>query len=586
MQIVYHANRRSPSRNAGIDFSPSASNTALTAPRGGIGVFSARDLEVEYQNEEQGMAETQEAAANTGGENRVAFLDLGTNSVRLLLVRFNLDQSFTVLSEQKETVRLGEGEFQTKELQPAAVRRTTLVCGQFAEMARSQGAREIVAVATSATREARNRVAFLRHLRQHAGVEVRVISGKEEARLIYLGVSSGTNLGNQLTLFIDIGGGSTETIVGDQQQYRYLDSLAMGAIRLSSEFFKPQDQGPVSKSKYQQLQKLVQRNSVRTLERLREYPLEQAVGSSGTIMNLADVAVRLAKNRPFQKDEMVSREELRSAVQHLCELSVEGRRSVPGLNPDRADIIIGGAAILETLLDAVKLPGIYVSDRGLREGLPVDYLSRHVPGELLEQSSFRERSVLELGRRCGFDEQHARHVARLAWQLFDSAKAAGLHDMGSWERELLEHAALLHDVGTFLSYNQHRLHSYYFVRHADLLGFDQTEISIIAATVMFHHHAFPHMRHLQIAELEKQPRKVVRMLCVLLRLAESLDRSHRGPVNRADFHPGDKKRIRLEVLARQDCLLELREVRRHERAFQKVFGVQLEIVQRTAPRAE
>jgi hypothetical protein len=197
----------------------------------------------------------------------VAFLDLGTNSVRLLLVRMYPDHTFTVVAEQKETVRLGEGEFRQNRLQPEAMRRASLVCAKFAESARSRGARQIVAVATSATREAENRGVFLRHLRRVAGIDVRVISGKEEARLIYLGVSSGLNLGARQTLFIDIGGGSTETIIGDQQQYRFLDSLKLGAIRLSGMFFRKDDTGPVSSTRYARIQRYVRTRSVRTLIR-------------------------------------------------------------------------------------------------------------------------------------------------------------------------------------------------------------------------------------------------------------------------------------------------------------------------------
>src|SRR6266436_863595 len=223
-------------------------------------------------------------SANGTGDHIVGFIDLGTNSVRLLLVRINANHSYTVLSEQKETVRLGEGEIRRNTLQPEAMRRAGLVCARFAEIARSRGAAEVLTVATSATREAENRAAFLRHLRRLARVDVRVISGKEEARLIYLGVSSGANIGGRQTLFIDVGGGSTEVIIGDQQQYRFLDSLKLGAIRLSGMYFRPGDSGPVSPSRYARIQRYIRTRSVRTLERLRQFTIELAIGSSGTVL--------------------------------------------------------------------------------------------------------------------------------------------------------------------------------------------------------------------------------------------------------------------------------------------------------------
>jgi len=196
---------------------------------------------------------------------------------------------------------------------------------------------------------------------------------------------------------------------------------------------------------------------------------------------------------------------------------------------------------------------------------------------LFDQTSFRERSVLELGRRCGFDEPHARQVVRLAWELFDSAKEAGLHSLGEWERELLEHACLLHDVGSFVSYTNHRAHSYYFIRNADLLGFDQTEISLIAAVTLFHHKAFPRLKHPEFAELDKPARQIVRVLCTFLRIAESLDRSHLGAVAHATLRSNDRKGAVLELIPAKDCQLELWEVRNHEKAFEKVFGRKLEI---------
>jgi exopolyphosphatase/guanosine-5'-triphosphate,3'-diphosphate pyrophosphatase len=511
------------------------------------------------------------------GEHIVGFIDLGTNSVRLLLVRIHENQAFTVLSEQKETVRLGEGEFRRNLLQPEAMRRAANVCAKFAEIARSRGAEYVICVATSATREARNRGTFVRHIQRVAQVDCRVISGKEEARLIYLGVASGVNIGGRQTLFIDIGGGSTEVIVGDQQQYRFLDSLKLGAIRLTGMFFNPGETGAVPSAKYARIGRYVRARSVRTLQRLRQFPIEQAIGSSGTIMNLAEIAIRMAYRRGLAKGDAVSRAQLRDVIDLLCSLPLERRREVPGINPDRADIIIAGAAIVETLMQELDVPAITISERGLRDGLPIDYLSRSDDTLLFDQSSFRERSVLELGRRCGFDETHARQVVRLAWELFDFARALGLHRFEEWERELLEYASLLHDVGSFVSYTNHRTHSWYFIRNADLLGFDQTEIEIIAAVALFHHKAFPRLKHPEFAELDKSSRHIVRVLCSFLRIAESLDRSHLGAVAHVALRAADKKTVTLEITPAKDCDLELVEVQTHETAFEKVFGRRLEI---------
>lgn len=513
----------------------------------------------------------------TSEKRLVAFLDIGTNSIRMLLAAIQPDHSYSIISQQKETVRLGEGEFEEAQLQPLAMRRATLVCSKFAQMARTLGAQEIVAVATSASREASNQNVFLRKIRREADIDVRVISGKEEARLIYLGVASGLNLGEKRAVFIDIGGGSTEVIVGNQQQYEFLDSLKLGAIRLTNMFFSPEETGPVNPRDYARIRRHVRTIAIRTLQEVRRYPLDLAVGSSGTTINLAEIACRMIHRKSPEKDQVLTLEDLQTVVKKLCSLPLEERRKIPGLNPDRADIIIGGAAILETLMEELELTEIRINERGLREGLPIDYISRMDHATPLELTSFRERSVMQLGRSCRFDEPHSRIVTQLALSLFDSASDIGLHRFGPWERELLEYAALLHDIGVFLSHANHRAHSYYFIRNADLLGFDQTEIKIIAATTLFHYTQVPRMRNPEFAELDKRSRNVVLILSMLLRLAESLDRTHTGAVTHVDFREFDEETIALDITSPGDCDLELWGVRKHEKSFEKTFQRKLEV---------
>jgi len=500
----------------------------------------------------------------------VAFIDMGTNSIRLLLVRINPTRTHTVLTQQREKVRLGDREFADQRLQPEAMHRAVLVVRRFAEMARLQKARQILAVATSATREARNQQEFLKLLQREARVEVHVISGKEEARLIYLGVSSGVHLGERDALFVDIGGGSTEVIVGNQKQYRLLETLKLGAIRLT-QMFLAGDNGHIPGSKYTKMQRHVRNSAVRAFQRLRSHRVELAIGSSGTIENLGEIAALRFWKRRWQRDDVLSYDQLAEVIETLCSLPTAERRTVPGINPERADIILGGAAIIDALMLELGLKEIRISDRGLREGLLVDYLERSGHAPLLEETSVRARSVFHLGRTCGFDEPHARNVARIALQMFDSARELRLHKLGEWERELLEYAALLHDIGAFLSYQNHHAHTYYLIKNADLLGFDQTEIAIMAATGLFHRKSFPRKKHPQFAELDGRSREIVRVLCALLRIAEALDRSHAGVVQGAKFRAPGKSAVVLDVQARTDCQLELWGAQNQEKAFEKAF---------------
>lgn len=505
-----------------------------------------------------------------------AFVDMGTNSVRLLVVRINENQSYTILRREKEFARLGEGEFQDQRLQEEAMVRAISICARFRELALSYGAEEIHAVATSATRDAQNRTQFLERLRKEALLDVRVVSGREEARLIYRGVSSGEHLTGQNCLFIDIGGGSTEVIVGGQNEYDYLDSLKLGAIRLTSLFIPPDDTGPVDSERYQLICQHVRNASVRTVQTLSGREFDLAYGSSGTILNLTHIASRgdFGEKGP---EGVLLRSQLRAVVKRLCSLDLERRRKVPGINPERADIIVAGAAILETLMDSLRIDGILTSDRGLQHGLLMDHLAQGAP-DLVEGLSVRERSVLQLARACGFDEPHARHVASLAVGLFESAREEGLHPYGEREAGLLFFAAMMHDIGMFLSFSNHHAHTYYLIRNAELLGFDQKEIAIMATTALFHRKKVPKKKHPEFSELDREARKIVTVLSLFLRIAESLDRSHIMAVLSARFVRGEgKDKFLLELDCAGDCQLELWQLDVHRESFQKVFRREMDI---------
>jgi len=266
----------------------------------------------------------------------------------------------------------------------------------------------------------------------------------------------------------------------------------------------------------------------------------------------------------------------------LAGLPMEQRMRVPGMSANRGDLIVPGGIIVDVLLQELGIDRVTISDRTLRDGLLMEHLSRIEPQGELVQLGFREQSVLRLARRCRVDLEHAQRVRDVAVQLFDSAREAGLHDLGALERELLEHAAVLHDVGTFLSYTNHRLHSYYFIRNAELLGFDDTEIAVVAATAMFHKKTYPRKRHAEFAALDKRSQRIVRILCVFLRLAESLNRSHSGVVCEARIVRLDDDSAELVMGARGDCELELWSVEGHAKAFRRSFGLSMAV--RVAPQ--
>ena len=530
-------------------------------------------------------------------------MDIGTNSVRLAVVEVKPNQTWTTLASQKQVVRLGEGEFDqvpanskkgTDEgeggghsLTEAAIARGALVCARFAEVARGFGAEEIVALATAAVREADNGYEFVKRVRDLADLDVRIISGQEEARLIYLGVVSGVDLPDKKrALFMDIGGGSTELIVGDSQSYAFLDSLKMGAIRLTAEGV-PDPSKPVSAAAWDDLQRRVRSLLAPAARAISAAGFSAMYGSSGTAQNLAEITTNAAvtPNPTSLRNYELSLADVQATTRRLCAMTLEQRRRVPGINPERADIIIGGAAILQTVMETVGATSIRISDRGLREGIIVDRLRRVPPAEGTElgQDSARRRSVGQLMAATGVDGAHSAHIVHLSLSLFDQWKTLGLHDYGR-ARELLEYAALLHDAGFFVSHTDHQQHSYYLIRHSELLGFNDREIEIMASLALYHRKATPRRRHTNYARLDAKAQRAIRVLSCALRLAEALDRSHLMLVQDILCEKLPRPdRVRMTLLATADAQLEVWAAEGQAPAFEKTFGLPLEVRVQPAP---
>jgi exopolyphosphatase / guanosine-5'-triphosphate,3'-diphosphate pyrophosphatase len=511
-------------------------------------------------------------------EKVVAFVDIGTNAVRLLVVRINPNFSYTIVSQEKEVIRLGEEEFKDNQLKPDAIERAIFVCRKFAELSKTYGATEIIAVGTSAIREAKNQSEFLARLKEETELNVQVISGQEEARLIYLGVSSGVDIGDEKTIFLDLGGGSTEIAIGNQYECFYVNSLRLGAIRLTSDFIGEGWTGPIAMGVYKQVKQFAQKKVHGVRARVLEYGARKAWGSSGTIINLAEVAAKLfKKNGNGNGNLSLSRKNLKKLVPILTSLSLEERRHLPSINPDRADIIIAGAAIIEAIMEEFGLEEIHVSHRELRDGMLVDYLSKFEGFRELQKTPTRNRSILHLGRSCNFDEKHAETVTSLALQLFDSAKQIGLHSLGENQRELLKYASLLHDVGDFISFSDHHLHSHYIICNAGLLGFDKKEIQEMANIALFHRKKLPSKKALKSKDIDEKNKEAVAILSTFLRFAEKLDRSHSGLVKKAEFIEENNGKILLSFYSDSDCSFEEWSIIQNRQAFQEAFKKDIEV---------
>lgn len=510
-------------------------------------------------------------------EKVISFIDLGTNSARLLIVRINPNHSYSVLRQQKETIRLGEGSFAQGVLTKEAIERAIIICGKYVEISRNFGADEIHAVATSAARDAVNGQDLIKQLKLRAGLDVKIISGEEEARLIYLGVSNGLNLDEKQCLFIDIGGGSTEIIIGNRYDHIYLKSLKLGALRLYFSFLGDSETGVIDKDKKDEIYKFVRSRIAYIRKDVLRHQVYAVYGSSGTIQTLISVAENARSDLQSSPGESyIDFTELEPITGRLCEMNIEERKKIAGMSPSRADIIATGAIILHSIMKGLKIKRIYATDRSLRDGLLFDYLSKQPGFFSAINMPVKERSVRQLGKSCRIDEAHAEKVVEISKELFNSAKDCGLHSYDDEELELLEYAAFLHDAGQFVSFSKHQNHSYYVITNAPLLGFNQTEQEIIGLITRFHRKKSPKPKDELFRDLDEETFAMVAVLSLFLRIAEHLDRSHDGRVNKAYFSIKEDCLI-LNIESFKDCTIEIWAAMDDLKLLEKTFGMKTEI---------
>lgn len=466
----------------------------------------------------------------------LAAVDLGTNSLHLVVARVE-GSRFEVIEREREMVRLGsasgdgrapDGDDEMRRLDPAAMDRAIDALRRFRQLA-STSTDQFRVVATSAVREADNRADFLARVHDEVGVEVEVISGFEEARLIHLGVLQALPVFDSRLLVCDIGGGSTELVLGRQGDVLASRSFKLGAIRLTQRFFP---YGQVEPGSVKACRSFVRSTIAAFARDVRETGFDVAAGSSGTIGAVFEMAAahRDGPRPRTYNNFVITRSEVREVVRRLADRrSAEERSHLSGLDPRRADIIVAGAVILEQVVAELEIDELTFSDYALREGVLLDTWRRTHGGSLHHLSDLRRRSVEHLAGLMDEDPAHSRQVARLALELFDAT--AGLHELGDDSREVLEAAALLSNVGLFVSHSKHHKHSYYVIRNSEhLSGFTDREIELIAQVARYHRKSPPTKRHDPFAALVGADRRRVEVLSGLLRVAVGLDRNHAGRV--------------------------------------------------------
>jgi exopolyphosphatase/guanosine-5'-triphosphate,3'-diphosphate pyrophosphatase len=507
----------------------------------------------------------------------LAAIDIGTNSFHLVVAEVDvISGRFHTLARDKEIVRLGSGTTDMKLIHEEAMARGLSVLKRFSDLAQTYNA-PVRAIATSAVREALNKDEFLRRARIETGVNIEIASGTEEARLIHLGVLQSLPVIRKKILLLDIGGGSTEILIAKGRKIFYSNSIKLGAVRLMQRFFPSET---LNRKAISECREYVRGMLGPIVRDIKSHPFDVAIGTSGTIMNLANILqLRRSKNReaPLNGVHITANDLYDVADEILGKPTSAERLRISGLDPKRADIMPAGAILASSLFRELHIRDLTISDFGLREGVLFDSIEKLHPKKSSDPlHDLRYKSSIHLAESCRYEKNHSHQVTRLALSLFQQTRR--LHHFGEEEREFLESAALLHEIGLFISHTSHHQHSYYLIRNAELAGFTENEKAIIANVARYHRKSFPKFKHEGFRNLTAKDQEIVSKLASLLRIADGLDRSHKSAVDHVKVRTiGRLMYITAFCNRKHDPTMEQWGTERNQELFEKTFSMQVRV---------
>ncbi|AVR44570.1 Ppx/GppA family phosphatase [Christiangramia fulva] len=511
---------------------------------------------------------------NESPTKRIAAIDLGTNSFHAVIVDIYPDGSFRTIDKLKEMVILAEKGMDNY-LSEDAMQRGLDALKRIKFLCDSQQVEEILAYATSAIREARNGGDFIQRMIDEVDIKARAISGKMEAEMIGLAVRHNIALSEEMVLMVDIGGGSVEFIIGNVDEFIYYNSLKLGVARMAAKFVS---HDPITKKEIKNLKDHYQKTLGEVEKIVKEHSVKTMIGSSGTMENIAAmIASRNSINASITLNELVFHDdEFIPFYEKFIRLDKKERLKEKQLEDKRVDIINPGMVLLKFLIEELNIQNIKISEAALRDGMIIDFINKEKP-KLSLVANFpdpRKRSIYELLRKTNWMEQHSTHVANMGLQIFDEFQA----DLKLTEndRELLNYASLLHDIGYYISFRKHHKHALYLIRNSDLRGFTDDEINIMANVARYHRRSTPKKRHPFYKQLDKPLRKRIKKLSAILRIADGLDRSHYQNVKSLEIENG-KEKVKLLITTEGDPELEIWGAERKSELFKKVTGKELEI---------
>ncbi|MGI8788899.1 MAG: HD domain-containing protein [Pyrinomonadaceae bacterium] len=502
---------------------------------------------------------------------KLAAIDIGSNSLKLVIVEAAASDSFTVILQERERVRLGHETLKSHFLSSEAINLSAEAIGKFRSISESREVDSIIAVATASVREAENAGEFVREIERRTGISVDVLSSVEEARLIGIAAAQFFGADKKTLLNIDIGGGSTELSLMKNGEPHKLFSMKLGAVGLTEKFIFS---NPPKEKELKNIQTEILSALKQPLIKMKNQAWQISTGTSGTILNLVSLL-------NFQTDETagakpeIQFKKLVALNRMMARLPIEERAKLPVISPQRAEVIVAGGQILEGVMRGFKIEKLQPCYYALREGVIIDYL-REIESESLppvpDVEDIKLRDVFAIGRRYGYEESHALQVADLAEKIFDAL--APVYNLKRHGRTLLSAAALLHDVGYHISHESHHKHSFYLIKHSEMTGFSEIEKTIIANIARYHRGSLQKEKHADFMQLSEKDRHIIARLGAILRLAEALDRGHENRIRDIKFKRA-KQNLTLELVCDEDCRIEREAVEQKKDLFEMAFDCNL-----------
>jgi exopolyphosphatase / guanosine-5'-triphosphate,3'-diphosphate pyrophosphatase len=507
---------------------------------------------------------------------RLAAIDIGTNSIRLIVAEPLRGGNYRILDEEKESTRLGENLSKTGRLDPQAIEKSLGALRRMKQIAEGFQITQLRTIATCAVREAANGEEFCRRAREELGVEIEIIGAEQEAMLAFASVQRAFDIGGQHVAVVDIGGGSTEIVLAFGSLVEAVYTTQLGAVRMSEVYTDT-----ASNEGFSELLTGIDRH-LRKHTKNPVFVPHTLFGSGGTFTSLAAMMMASkGQDRVPVRGYQVSRAEVRHLLDRLRKIPLKERASVPGLSPDRADIIVAGLAIVDRIMDRFEVNTVQVHNRGVRDGLLLTMIDQSL-GSSVDKPHDRDAALDRLAASCGCELAHGRHVARLAGSIY--AQLAAAYDLNPLDRALLEAAAKLQDVGYLINYDQHHKHSYHLILHSRLEGFQPNELELIANVARYHRGADPKRKHSNFRQLAAHDQQRVRQMAAILRVAGGLDRSNTQQVSDVIVELSKKGETKLRIAARQFPEVDMWGARKRDRLFEKVFDTSLAVEWDEAPQ--